>query len=432
MSFFIYNLLLWFFSPFLFLFFIYRTWKRNESLTGLRERLGFHRFATKNVHSSTVWIHAVSVGEVKIADTVTKTILNSNPELRIYVSTVTQTGRSEALKILGVEKVFYLPFDFISSVKRILRSISPDILVIIETEIWPNLIKQTRKDGCPVFIVNARLSDRSFCRYNSFRFFFNPIFQLLTKVVARGEKDAEYFFHLGASDVIVSGDLKYDSINDPPVYKKNSVDFRVSSIFSLKNIILAGSTHEGEEEMIVDSFVKLRRKFSKINLIIAPRHLNRIKSIEEKIRKMDQNSILWSSISQPFPEDGQIIILDVMGELSKLYSCAVFAFVGGSLVKHGGQNPIEVAVCGIPVIFGPHMYNFNQVANLLLDRGAAFEVEDGDGLERVMNKLLSDEVLRKKVGSSAYKLIIEKRGSSSLASDLIMTAIQSSEVRKIE
>ena len=432
MSFFLYNLLLWIFSPFILLFFTYRTWKRNDSLAGLSERFGFHGFESQKKYAKKLWIHAVSVGEVKIAETVIRTILNKNPELIIYVSTVTQTGRIEALKILGIEKVFYLPFDFIFSVKRIIKSIAPDILVIIETEIWPNLIKQTRKFGCPVFIVNARLSRRSFDRYKSFHFFFRPIFKLLSKVVARANEDAEHFSNLGVFDVTVSGDIKYDSIFYFPEHEKKCSEFPISKISSLQNIILAGSTHEGEEEIVISSFICLQRKYPKINLIIAPRHLNRIKSIEEKIRKMNQNYILWSSISENFSEDGQIIILDVMGELARLYSYSIFAFVGGSLIRRGGQNPIEVAVCGIPVIFGPHMYNFSQVSNLLLDKGGAFQVENEKDLVRIMNKLISDEVLRRKVGTSAYELIKKKQGSSLFVTNLILNSINGFEESKIE
>ena len=432
MSFFLYNLLLWITSPFLLLFFTYRTWKRNESLTSLSERFGFHGFELKKKYGKKLWLHAVSVGEVKVAETVIRTILKKNPKLIVYLSTVTQTGRTEALKILGVQKVFYLPFDFISSVKRILRSISPDILVIIETEIWPNLIMQTRKFGCPVFIVNARLSRRSFDRYKLLHFFFRPIFKLLSKVVARSNEDAEHFSLLGACDVIVSGDIKYDSIYYFPEYEKKHANFSISKISSLDNIILAGSTHEGEEEIVISSFISLQRRYPEINLIIAPRHIHRVKSIEEKLRKMGQNSVLWSSISETFLEDGQIIILDVMGELARLYSYAIFAFVGGSLIRHGGQNPIEVAVCGIPVIFGPHMYNFSQVSNLLLDKGAAFQVENEKDLEKIMNKLISNEVFRRKVGSSAYELIKKKKGSSLFATNLILKEIDSFEESIIE
>lgn len=432
MSYFLYNFLLRIFSPLLLLFFIYRTWKRKDSLVGLFERFGFNKFGPKNLESKKLWFHAVSVGEVKVAETVIKTISNKNPELIIYVSTVTQTGRLEALKIPGVEKVFYLPFDFISIVKRIFKSMNPDILVIIETEIWPNIINQARRYGCPVFIVNARLSRRSFNRYKSFGFFFRPIFNLLSKVVARGKEDAGYFVSLGACDVTVSGDIKYDSVELLPENNEKNANFSKPKISVLENLILAGSTHEGEEEIVTSVFVSLQRKFPKISLMIAPRHINRTESIQKKIQNMGQKSVLWSSISENILEDGQIIILDVMGELAQFYSYAIFAFVGGSLIRHGGQNPIEVAVCGIPVIFGPHMYNFNQVSELLLKEGAAYQVEGEQDLKRVMNDLLSNKVLRKKVGSIGYKLVRDNQGSSLYATSLILKAIEISEELEIE
>ena len=432
MSYFLYNLLLRIFSPFLFLFFVYRTWKRKDSFIGLNERFGFNKFELENLDRKKLWFHAVSVGEVKVAETVIKTIFSKNPELIIYVSTVTQTGRVEALKISGVKKVFYLPFDFISIVKRIFRAMKPDILVIIETEIWPNLINQGRRYGCPVFIVNARLSRRSFNRYQSFRFFSRPIFRLLSKVVARGKEDAGQFASLGACDVTVTGDIKYDSVEFLPKNNGKKVNSSKPEISLLQNLILAGSTHEGEEEIIISVFVNLQQKFPEINLMIAPRHMHRVKSIEEKISNMGQKSVLWSSISENILEDGQIIILDVMGELAQFYSYAIFAFVGGSLIRHGGQNPIEVAVCGIPVIFGPHMYNFNQVSELLLEKGAAYQIEGEQDLKKVMDDLLSNEVLRKKVGSKAHKLIIEKQGSSLYATNLILKTIEGSEDLEIE
>lgn len=428
MSFILYNFLLWIFSPFLLLFLIYRTWKRKDSLVGIYERFGFHDFESKTSRRKKIWIHAVSVGEVKIAETVIRNISSKNPELTIYLSTITETGRFEALKIPDVQKVFYLPFDFVSIVKRILRAMSPDILVVIETEIWPNLINQARIYGCPVFIVNARLSRRSFNRYKLFRFFFRPTFKLLSKVVARGSEDADYFKYLGAHNVIVSGDIKYDSIDFIYECEKNYTDFFKSKSFLLQDLIIAGSTHEGEEEIILSAFISLQRFFPKISLMIAPRHIDRVETIEKKIQRMGQNSILWSSIKENNLENGKIIILDVMGELAKLYSCAIFAFVGGSLVRHGGQNPIEVAVSRIPVIFGPYMYNFSQVSDSLLEKGAAFQVKGEEDLKSVMNKLLSDEDLRLRMGSMAYELIKEKQGSSLNVTEMILKEIESYEV----
>jgi 3-deoxy-D-manno-octulosonic-acid transferase len=429
----LYNLAIFLCSPFIGAYFIARTWKRGAPLTGMAERLGFVRHLRPLENGERIWIHAVSVGEVGVAAALLPALLKKRPGLRIVLSTVTETGREEAERIDGVEYVFYLPFDYPFAVRSTFERIQPDALALVETELWPNLIWKAARQGVPVCVINGRLSEDSFRGYMRLRFLFAAALGKLAGVATRGEADADRFRALGAGGVFASGNIKYDA--PPPELEEDPIELRRKfGLAGEEVVIVAGSTHPGEEEAVGAAVLKLLERLGGVGVLIAPRRLERLAEVEAELRRVGLSSIRWSELSSGTgggaPESGQVVLLDVMGRLGEAYACATAAFIGGSLIPHGGQNPIEAARWGVPVVFGPHMKNFAEVADALLAAGGAVQVSGPEELGEALLPWLSDAAVRDAAGAAARESVMANRGAAARTANFLAGLLDSRRAAK--
>lgn len=424
----IYNSAILLLSPLFVLYFFIHSWRRGRSMGGMAERLGFVRHLPPAGEDGRLWLHAVSVGEAGVAAILVPELLKRCPRLRIVISTVTDTGRDEAMKIDGVEYVFYLPFDYPVSVRSAIERICPTAIAIIETELWPNLVWLTARRGLPVCIVNARLSEKSFWGYSRVRPLFASVVGKLIGVAARGEADANRYRALGASGVFAAGNVKFDVPASPAVADPEHLKEKFG-LGGAVPIIVAGSTHPGEEEALARAMCTLRKRFVRLGVLIAPRHLPRLADAEEALRRGGLEPVRWSELKDKNAvgqEGGQVVLLDTMGQLGEAYECATVAFIGGSIVPHGGQNPIEAARWGVPVIFGRHMQNFSEVADGLIEAGGAFRVERPEDLADAFLPLLSDPGARTAAGASAWKSVMANRGAAVRVADYLAEILKAS------
>ena len=382
-------------------------------------RLGFFnadQFEALKGHD-VVWLHAVSVGEARAAESVLRLMRARWPEKRRVISTVTPTGYQILRHIAEKDEVIcYAPVDLSFVVRRFLAEIRPSLLVIFETEIWPNLIRLSKARGAKVAIVNGRISDRSLRRYGRMRWFWRRLLKDVTLFCMQTEEAAERIKTLGAwyRDVAVTGNIKFDvsaDVREPsfaPVLKQAAAD---------RILWIAGSTHDNEEETTLRLYKSLRKDFSRLRLLIAPRHLERLDKIRRIIRLEGLDSLLLSRGGQV--QGSAVLLLDTIGDLSATYRFADIVFVGGSLVKKGGHNPIEPAVHGKAILFGVHMANFKEIRDRFIADSAAVEVAGPQELEFAMRRLLSSRQEREALGERARQLIEKNRGAAVRTMDFL-------------
>jgi len=377
--------------------------KRPSHLRGrwLRERFGFvpSGLTRKGGRKRpVVWIHAVSVGEAMAARPLIERLRGGAD---IIVSTVTDTGQKVVRDFIAEDEAcIYVPFDKPSAIKRTSARIRPDMLVIMETELWPNLLKTIKSEGIPVLIVNGRISDGSFSGYRKILFFMKGMLGMVDFFCMQTLRDAEKIMALGAPEekVLVTGNLKFDITPpaDIPAWCK-----KLGS-----PVIVAGSTHEGEEEIILDAFDAIKRKFSGATLVIAPRHPERFGEVEKLLRERGAG---FAKKSGGAVRGKEIVLLDTIGELSSVYGCADVCIIGGSLIPRGGHNLFEPAYWAKPVVCGPHMENF-PLAREFFREGAAVEAGAED-IDRVVEDILSDAVRAEEMGRRAKDLYIKNSGA---------------------
>ncbi len=414
---FLYNVLVFLASPVLFVWLLVRLWLRGGGLRAMRERFGLVP-RLPQAGGGRLWVHAVSVGEVGVAAVLIPVLLRVMPDVKIVLSTVTQTGRSAAEKIAGVERLFYLPFDFAPIVHLALARVRPSAVALVETEIWPNLVWAAAGRGISVSIVNGRLSARSHRRYARLGFFFSRVLGRVRDVLARGEADAARFRELGAASVYVSGNVKFDTPlpgagPSPAAY----------GLAAGACVVVAGSTHPGEEELIGEALASIRRKTPEVCLLLAPRHPERVGQVEAALRSVGLSPVRWSE-TRGANRAHDVVILDAMGELADAYACAKVAVIGGSFVPHGGQNPIEAARWSVPCLFGPHMQNFAEVADELLEGGGAVRAEGCESLEAALARWLGDPHSRKQAGEAARRVVENNRGAAERTAQYIARTIE--------
>ena len=416
---FLYNLVILLISPVLLVYFLIRLWLRGFDLRAVRERFGFPP-ELPDAEGRRLWLHAVSVGEVGVAAILIPVLLKKKPELKIVLSTVTRTGRNEAGKISGVEQLIYLPLDFPIIVRSALRRIRPSMIALIETEIWPNLVAEAARRNIPVSIVNGRLSERSYQKYKRFQCFFSTLLKRFKDVLARGEGDAERFSDLGATSVRVSGNVKFDAPAPPrePLHG-------VYGLGACRHVIVAGSTHLGEEKLIGEVLSSVHRNIPGVGLLLAPRHLERVAQVEADLRDAGISPVRWSRIKDTGGEH-QAVILDVMGELADAYGCATMAIIGGSFIPHGGQNPIEAARWAVPCLCGPHMENFAEVTREMVKQGGAIQLSGRENLETAVMKWLDDPASRKRAGEAARRVVQNNQGASERTAEYIVQVLAES------
>ena len=361
----------------------------------------------------TIWLHAVSVGEVIAVATLMPALERAFPEARFVVSVITVTGRRIAEDKLsglqGVAAVFYCPFDFAFLVRRVVDKVRPRALVIIETEIWPHLLRESKRAGAKTMIAGGRISDRSFPRYRKIRGFMKRFLAEVDGFCMQNELYRERIEALGAPPdrIRVTGSVKFDAIapsasGGERVFPEN------------RRVLVAGSTLDPEEEELLHVFESLSRDAPDLFLVIAPRHPPRFDAVTELARKRGHRVIRRSDpgAHTPYTDDADVMILDTLGELASLYEQADYVFVGGSLADWGGHNIIEPASKAKPVVFGPHMRNFSDVATLFVEGNAAVQVQDSDELESVLRDWIENPERARELSENTTRVIEDNRGAS--------------------
>ncbi len=376
---------------------------------GFFTKLGFYRLSLEKKH--TIFFHAVSVGEVNAVESLIKRTREEFPDSNIVLSTTTKTGQDIAHKKLStvVDAITYFPFDFFFSVQAFLNSVRPDVILIAETEIWPEFVYLSKKRGIPVYIVNGRISPHSYEGYKKFSFFFKPVLAQYKGILMQTEGDAQRLINVGANPDItkVMGNLKFDITAD----KNDDKILNLKNEMCLENsrLIIAASTHKGEDEIILDVFSKLKNEFQDIKLLIAPRHPERYKQVEELVVNTGFACGRRSN-SDNFAVD-DVIMLDTMGELMRFFSVCYLAFIGGSFSKTGGHNPLEANIWNKPVVSGDCIFNFKDIYSYLTKTKAAKLSSNADELYNDMKKLLEDKEFYKVACSDAALIFEKNRGA---------------------
>ncbi len=424
---FLYNLLLILFLVLTAPFFLFKMLFSKRYRQGICERFGFlSKEIKENLCESDkyILIRAASVGEVKACKFLVERLRENFPGYKIVFSTVTPEGYKVARDLnLGDIRIFS-PLDFSFCVRKILRIFKPDLFILIETEIWPNLIKEAKKTGSKIILVNGRISKGSFKNYKFIKPLLKNVFRYIDVFSMREEQDKRRIITLGAEPdkVVISGNIKYDQLID--IETKAGNKEAIYKEFGLKDndlIFVAGSTKEGEEEIILKAYQKVLEKFPKLRLILTPRHLMRVGEIEKIFSKYNLEYIKKTDIRKDSSSvaDTDVILLDTIGDLIKAYTIATITFVGGSLVPEGGQNIMEPASLGKPVLFGPWMESFFETAELLKRTGGAQEVKDVYELADKIIHFLSNPKIRTAKGEELRKAVLSMQGATQRNIDLI-------------
>jgi 3-deoxy-D-manno-octulosonic-acid transferase len=352
-----------------------------------------------------MWLHAVSVGEVIASVPFVRALKEKHPELRVMVSTITDTGQQvarERLKTLA-ERVVYMPFDLTVFLNRAIRAHRPSILAVMETEIWPRAFRSMKSHGIPVVMLNVRISEKSFRGYRKVRPFMKRVLRNVDLVCVQDETYAHRVRALGADNykVAITGSFKFDI---------NVIHEEIAWASALRGpVLIAGSTHRGEEGLIMDAFKRVGAGMPEANLIMAPRHPERFDEVEGLVRNADLPCLRRTELTGMETLRGSVVLLDTVGELSSVYRMADVAVMGGSFIDHGGQNPLEAAAFGVPVVCGPSMHNFPFVDELYRE-GAAVETDE-HGLSEVILSLLGSSERRDEMGRKAREIVERNRGA---------------------
>jgi len=366
-------------------------------------------------HQPTIWIHAVSVGEVVAASAVVEALRQKSPSHRVLISTTTSTGQKLAARRFGAENVIYFPLDFAFAIRPYLRALDPQLVVVAETEFWPNFLRLAKRSGARIAVINCRISDRSFPGYQRFRFWLPKLLEkTLSNVdifLAQTEEDRQRLVEIGAaaSKVTVAGNLKFDV--QPPPEPKIVASLRESLTHSGAGpILVCGSTLEDEEGSLLSAFSNILANHPKSVLVLAPRHPERFAEVAELVEQLGfrmHRRSLWSGE----PLAASVLLVDSIGELATLYSLATVAFVGGSLVPRGGHNILEPALYGVPIVTGNHYENFRDVVNFFASRNAVRIVGLAE-LPLVLIELIENESERATLGRNALAALESQRGTT--------------------
>jgi 3-deoxy-D-manno-octulosonic-acid transferase len=389
------------------------------------QRVGIYDREVRNRLSNqrSTWLHAVSVGEVNIALKLANALRALEPDLHCVLTTTTTTGFALARKTAPPWiEVMYTPLDYWPIMRRAFSVMSPARIVLVEAEVWPNLAAAAHARRIPLALVNARLSPRSERRYRRFRFFVGPTFRLLDLVCVPERGDVERWTALGVSRnrIHVTGSIKFD----PDVQTQNqsvatSLRDELRDVSPDSLVLFGGSTHRGEEEILVRVFLRLREQFPSLRLFIAPRHVERLQEIRAQLGAMPLRVTLASEALTCDAADADCMLLDTTGELQRWYGIATVVFIGKSLTAHGGQNPVEPILAGKPVVFGPHMENFATLAKTLVSSNAAMQVNDADSLERTVGELLRDSESRQRLVKNAHAALNEHKGGTARTARMV-------------
>ena len=379
----------------------------------------------------TLWVHAVSVGEVNIATQLIKALETRAPTLTVVVSTTTSTGMGELKKKLPAHvPKFYYPIDRRKYVSRALRVINPEAIVLIEAEIWPNFLWKAADRRMPTFLVNARLSEKSYRGYKRASFLFKPIFQKFAGVGAQDEADKQRLIKLGFRPEVVRvvGNLKFDAaqLSEKPAVSVESL-YRRIGVDETSIILVAGSTHDGEEAFLIDAYMRLRQKFPNLFLTLVPRHFERSRDVGREVENRKLRLIYRTDISATthFKKgDIDCLVVNTTGELRHFYEAATVIFVGKSLFGEGGQNPIEPGALGKAMVFGPNMQNFEAIARAFITARGARQEPTPAAVEKALEELLASPELREELGQNALAVVSQNRGSIDRTIDMVLEQVK--------
>lgn len=400
-------------------YYFWRMQRRGNWVSGFGQRLGRYdsKFKQAITNRQTLWIHAVSVGEVNVCTQLIRELEPRMPNLKIVVSTTTTTGMGELQRKLPnhISRIYY-PVDLRGSVRRALNSIRPEAIVLVEAEIWPNFLWRAQSMRIPLFLVNARLSERSYPRYRRFGFLFRRLFGAFSGVGAQNESDAARLVELGCrrEAIHVVGSLKFDAAK---LEERRMVDvrgmLRQLGVPDGAPVLVAGSTHAGEEALLAEQFLRLRARFPDLFLILVPRHFERSREVGRELEARGVRFIYRNEITvatQLEPGSTQCLLVNTTGELKFFYEHATVIFIGKSLTATGGQNPIEPGALGKPMVFGPNMQNFCEIVASFLAHQGAVQVRDAAELEKALADLLADQAQREELGRRALQVVHENLG----------------------
>lgn len=414
-------------------YYFWKLWRRGGWQQGFGERFG--RLPTAKADAlagqRVLWLHAVSVGEVNVC---LQLIAALRPQLagwKFLVSTTTSTGMGELAKKLPVEvERIYYPVDFPWAVRRALATVRPAAFVLVEAEFWPNFLWQVQDQGVPVLLANARVSDKSFRGYRRAGFLFRKLFAKFAAVGAQNEADAARLRELGcrAEAIHVTGNAKFDAgaplaaggLDVPGLLRQLGVPAGVE-------VLVAGSTHAGEEVLLAQMAQRLRQRFPKLFLVLVPRHFERAKTIVEELRPSGLRLALRSALAtgQTFaPGSVDCLLVNTTGELRHFYRHATVVFVGKSITAKGGQNPIEPAALGKAMVFGPHMENFRPIAAEFVSGDGAMQAADAAGVEAALATLLADPARREQLGANALRVVQRNQGASERTAVMIVQRLR--------
>ena len=369
-----------------------------------------------------VWIHAVSVGEVYVAGQVMRALRERVPGLRFVFSTTSSTGWIEAGKQLGPGDVLiYNPLDFPACVKRAVEAVRPKALILTESEIWPNLIRACHRRGVPLFLVNARVSDRSAPGYRRLRYWFGPTLRMFDRIMAQSESDKRRLADAGADPekITVTGSFKFDVANRNPDKERDVAEFLARHDCGPERLVLlGGSTWPGEDAVLIALYQRLCQRYRDVRLVLVPRHFEKADAVQSEIerkglacvRKSREIENAGSPVARDPSQAAAVIVGDTTGELMGFYGNADIVFVGKSLCEHGAQNMIEPCLCGAATLVGPNTENFRPVMSDLLDAEALLQVPDAEALEREIERLVADGPVRRALGARAVEAVMRRKG----------------------
>ena len=405
----IYRLVLYAFFPVLICRFVLRGLKNKSYFRRIGERFGF---AQTNISKGGIWIHAVSVGEVNAAVPLVNEIRKAWPASAITVTTMTTTGSDRVRKVFGTSVAHcYLPYDYPGAVNRFVERVSPRLGLVMETEIWPNLIYCCYQKKIPLIYTNVRLSERSWRGYNRFRRLFVRILKLVSQFAVQSEADAIRLVKLGAPEekISITGSLKFD-IDLPQSISEAGESIRRQLGWN-RPVLVGASTHEGEESILIQTFREIKAELQDILLVIVPRHPERFTSVLKLCLKEGLSTSRRVGMSNELESDTDVLVVDTMGELPVFIAAGDVTFMGGSLVPIGGHNLLEAGALGRPVVFGPHMFNFSEISEMFLQQGAGIQIDDVSELANVCLRLLQDAGMRDQYGTQGEKLVQQNKGA---------------------
>jgi 3-deoxy-D-manno-octulosonic-acid transferase len=416
--------------------FVYQALRYRKHITNLRQRLGYLPVSFNVDGEESIWIHAVSVGEALAARALAGELKTRYPSLRLFVSTTTVAGQQVAARDIGeADAVFYFPLDFPFIVRRTLRLVNPRLFVMVETEIWPNLLRECRRAGVKTVVVNGRISARSYPRYRLVRPFFKRVLALIDRFCMQSRESADRLIELGADParVAVTGNLKFDALRAAAVVSDRGKP-RVLRFFSVpesRPVVIAGSTMAGEEIVVLRAFERIRADAPSALLVIAPRHPERFDDVERLARDEGFKTARRSRLTIDEDPQADVVVLDTIGELAQLYRVGTVVFVGGSLVATGGHNILEPAAFGRPILFGPHMHNFKEIAATFLAERAAIEVRDEWELATAFRDLLGSQARRNALGRAAQAIVDGNHGARDRTLEAIAALLPPGGTRKV-